>query len=195
MTNKLIFDRANTNNWGDNQSKLIPLFEEYRKSNRSFDVIFSYHDEVKETKTFKQLKGLYKLFALSRPYFEKWKPKLTWDDEKIKEYVKEELGYVIALDDFEVAMAIKQTDFIPKNKDERKIIIDHCRDKRKNRSFKSFTKKETYDFTMEFEVWAQTPDKEKKKDGWPDVFLTSAEQMAMDTAYGFTKKEKELPTK
>ena len=182
---KIIFDRACMKDWGDKQQEISDQLKQCLSSGKCF-VVELY--EIKETKSYLQLRALYKLFELARPYFTKWRPTIIWTDERIKERVKEELKYTIPLDDFEIAMMIKQTGFTPKTKEERKTIINHCKEKRKNRSFKDFTKEEMYNFTMEFEVWAQTPILDTKgkeiKLGWPDVFLTSAEQMAMDKVYG-----------
>lgn len=126
----------------------------------------------KRTKSFEQLKGVYKLFQLALPHFQKWKPNLTWNEELIKEFAKTELGYTREPTGFEISMMIKASGYIPKDAKDKSKMIKFCRRMRQNKSFADFTKEELFNFTKEFEVWALNK-------GWDDVFLDDGEKKSL----------------
>lgn len=128
-----------------------------------------------DPKTASQLNAVYKLFQLSLPHFQKWKPKENWTLEKIKEFAKAELGYKRPPTSFEVAMMIKQSGFVPKDEAEKKVMVNFCRKIDQNISFADFTKEQLYNFTREYEVWAL-------EKGWQDVFLDDGDKKNL---YGF----------
>lgn len=127
----------------------------------------------KPNKTHEQLRAIYKLFQFSLPHFQKWKPAESWTLDKIKEFVKAELGYTRQPSNFEIAMMIKQSGFKPKDEEEKKKMIKFCKKMKQNISFADFTKEQLYAFTKEYEVWAQTA--QGDKDAWSDVFLEPGE--------------------
>lgn len=129
-----------------------------------------------KSKSWEQLKGIYKLFQLALPHFQKWRPNAEWDLEKIKEFVKSELGYTRQSSDFEVAMMIKQSGYKP-TPEEKKRMVKFCRKIKQNLSFEDFTMTELFNFTSEFEVWAMTP--KDGKLGWSDVFLDDGDKKSL----------------
>lgn len=138
----------------------------------------------KRTKSFEQLKGVYKLFQLALPHFQKWMPNLTWNEELIKEFAKTELGYTREPTGFEISMMIKASGYIPKDAKDKSKMIKFCRRMRQNKSFADFTKEELFNFTKEFEVWALTSTKDKPS--WQDVFLDDGEKKSL---LGINNKE------
>lgn len=137
-----------------------------------FEVEFK---KLTKKKTVDQLRGVYKLFQLSAPHFQEWKPKESWTLDKIKEFAKAELGYKRPPTNFEVAMMIKQSGFTPKDEEERKAMINFCKKIDQNISFADFTKEQLYNFIKEYEVWAL-------EKGWQDVFLDDVDKKNL---YGF----------
>lgn len=133
----------------------------------------------KRTKSFEQLKGVYKLFQLALPHFQKWMPDVNWTEELIKEFAKTELGCTREPTDFEIAIMIKalEANIVRQSgerlsKKERSDAIKVCRKMERNVSFADLTKEELYNFTKEFEVWAL-------EKGWEDVFLDDGEKKSL----------------
>ena len=127
--------------------------------------------ETKKTKSTDQLRAIYKLFQLCKPHFQKWKPAFDWNVEEIKEFIKVELGYTKNPSNFEIAIMIKQSGFIPKDEEEKKKMVKFCKKIKQNISFADFTKEQAFNFVKELEVWAQ-------EKGWSDVYLTNEEKEA-----------------
>lgn len=127
--------------------------------------------EVKQKKTYEQIKAAYKLFELCQPHFVKWKPASEWSIEQIKEFMKSELGYMRKPTKFEIAMMIKQSGFIPKTNNEKLKMIKFCKKIKQNISFADFTKEQFCSFLEETQVWAQTEIKEINKSAWLDVYI------------------------
>ena len=143
----------------------------------AFEVEFKKPDKKK---TVDQLRGVYKLFQLSAPHFQKWKPREDWTLDKIKEFAKSELGYKRPPSNFEVAMMIKQSGLTPKDEAERKTMVSFCKKIDQNISFADFTKEQLYNFIKEYEVWALTAKDDKPV--WDDVFLDDGDKKDL---YGF----------
>lgn len=123
----------------------------------------------KRTKTHDQLKGVYKLFQKSITHFQAWKPSVDWNEEMIKEFAKMELGYIREPTPFEIGLMIKSSGFIPKDEIERKRMVKFCKKFKQTKSFADFTKEELFNFTNEYQVWAQAANGDKP--AWSDVFL------------------------
>lgn len=123
-------------------------------------------------KSYPQLKAIYKLFQLAQPHFQRWKPKIDWTLREIKEFSKAQLGYTRDSKPFEIGLMLKSIGFDLQNED-KKEALKWCNRIKQNISFADFTKEQAFNFAKEFEVWAQTPDKETKKDSWSDVYLTN----------------------
>lgn len=143
----------------------------------------------KPSKSHEQLKGAYKLFQMSLPHFQKWKPKVIWTLEEIKEFAKAELGYVRDSKPFEIGLMLKLMGFNMKEED-KADALKWCKKIKQNLSFADFSKEQLYNFTKEYEVWAQTAQyKEGKeiKPAWSDVYLTTEETQAL--VEFFNKKE------
>ena len=141
---------------------------------KNFSVEFK---EEKFKKTPEQLKGIYKLYQFSLPHFQKWKPKLNWDSEQVKEFSKAELGYTRDSKPFEIGLMLKLMGFDMKE-EEKPDALKWCKKIKQNLSFADFTKDQLYNFTKEYEVWAQTAQYEKGKEikpAWSDVFLEPSE--------------------
>jgi len=143
----------------------------------AFEVEFKKPDKKK---TVDQLRGVYKLFQLSAPHFQRWKPKENWTLDKIKEFVKSELGYTRQITPFEAAMMIKLSGKKPVDNTERKNMYDFYLNGKVNISFADFTKEQLYNFTKEYEVWALTARDDKPI--WDDVFLDDGDKKDL---YGF----------
>lgn len=165
---KLTFFQSNKTNWAKLQVELSDAITKHLACGKDFEIEFS---EVKEGKSWEQLKAIYKLFQFCLPHFQKWKPRMVWNLKSIKEFIKSELGYTRAPNNFEVSMMIKQSGFVPKNEEEKKRMIGFCKKIKQNISFTEFTKEQAYNFVNELEVWAQ-------EKGWSDVYLTNAEKEA-----------------
>lgn len=132
--------------------------------------------QLGKSKSWEQLKGIYKLFQLALPHFQKWKPDVNWDLEMIKEFAKSELGYTRQSTGFEIAMMIKQSGFNP-SPEEKRRMVKFCRRIKQNLSFEDFTMKQLYDFTRQFEVWAL--EAKGDKPSWQDVFLDDGEKNSL----------------
>jgi len=144
-----------------------------------FEVIFQ---NIKTPKTNEQLKGVYKMFQLALPHFQKWRPRQEWDLEKIKEFVKAELGYTREPSGFEIGMMIKQSGFCPKGQAEKMRMIKFCKKIKQNISFADFTKEQLFKFINEFEVWALSVKDDKPS--WNDVFLDDGSKKSLLEWYG-----------
>lgn len=167
MELNFIFSESERRNWKFKLDKCLPFLEQNLLSqNGDFQISLA---PFKSKKSWEQLKAIYKLFELSLPYFQEWKPHIAWDLDLIKEFSKSELGYTREPTSFEIAMMIKQSGFIPKSQEEKKRMIKFCKKMKQNKSFADFTKEELYNFTNEYEAWAITASKEKPS--WPNIFL------------------------
>ncbi|MBM5782402.1 MAG: hypothetical protein FJ368_03160 [Pelagibacterales bacterium] len=151
--------------------------QEMAKHGKNIEIV-----EMKEGKSYLQLRAIYKLFQLCLPHFEKWKPTIIWDLEKIKEFVKTELKYTRPITPYEAAMLIKQRKEPPVDNTEKESMYDFYLNQVKNISFADFTKEQAYNFANDLEVWAQTSDEKTKKTAWENVFLTNAEKEAYWTS-------------
>lgn len=61
---------------------------------------------LKKSKSYKQLKGLYRLFGILLPYFKEWTGEY-WDNEKIKELIKKRYGYTTKFKGVEICKSLK----------------------------------------------------------------------------------------
>ena len=171
---KLLFNFQTTDDLGDKQAQVSRLMREYLAAKKDFSVEFK---EEKLKKTPEQLKGIYKLYQFSLPHFQKWKPKLNWDLEQVKEFSKAELRYTRDSKPFEIGLMLKLMGF-DMREEEKPDALKWCKKIKQNLSFADFTKDQLYNFTKEYEVWAQTAQYEKEKEikpAWSDVFLEPSE--------------------
>lgn len=90
MTDKLTFDRNDLDNWGDEQTKLIPLFDEYRKSGKSFDIEYKYHDENKSPL---QLRSYWRLVGLVLPHLKEIYKGEIDNKEDVSSFIKTHCKY------------------------------------------------------------------------------------------------------
>jgi hypothetical protein len=183
----------------ENHQKWCKVYEKYSElveSNVDFDIDV---DEDKKGKSHSQLKAVYKLFQKSLPHFKKWKPTIKQDDEEVpldwnldgvKEYAKTELGYTRPPTILEIAMRIKMSGINYQDETEKNNAFKFYSKSKINLSFADFSKEQIYNFTMDYQVWAQTPIFKKGKEikpAWQDVYLESEEKQAMLEYYN--KKE------
>ena len=154
------------------EQSVIPMIE---KLDEDLEITLS---PFKRSKSFEQLKGIYKLFQLALPHFQKWMPNVNWNEELIKEFAKTELGYTREPTGFEISMMIKASGYNPKDEMDKAKMVKFCRRMKQNKSFADLTKEELYNFTKEFEVWALSK-------GWDDVFLDDGEKKSL---LGFNNK-------
>lgn len=61
---------------------------------------------LKKAKSYKQLKGLYRLFGILLPHFKEWTGEY-WDSEKIKELIKKRYGYTSKFKGVEICKSLK----------------------------------------------------------------------------------------
>lgn len=177
--NKIDFLRTELEKWGDKQAEVSKLLCEYLASGKDFYCEFGFE---KPAKTYNQLRGVYKLFQLALPHFKKWKPKVAWNLELIKEFSKTELNYTRNSKPFELGLMLKSIGF-DLQEDDKKDAMKWCKKIKQNLSFADFTKEQMFSFTNEFEVWAQTPIFEEidgkrieAKSAWEDVYLESEDK-------------------
>lgn len=107
MTQTFTFDRSDSNKCHEERSKLNTLLSDLllKKENvkKSFEVEVR---AIKKSKSYKQLKGLYRLFGILLPHFQEWTGE-HWDNEKIKELIKKRYGYTTRFKGVEVCKSLK----------------------------------------------------------------------------------------
>lgn len=139
--------------------------------------------EEPETKTNKQLKGIHELVFLAKPYIEEWTG-LRYNLEEAKQFMKYKLNFVSDPTLEQVAAMVQsyQSGKEPFSVDFRRKLIEGCKKFKQARSFRTATKQEMHDLIGNFEAFAASyiksldPEKEKDKEPWPEVYLTTEEK-------------------
>lgn len=104
MTQTFPFIQANRNNWETITGNLnAAVFTEKRSFTKDFEIEIR---DVKKVKSYKQLKGLYRLFTVLLPHFQEWTGEY-WDNEKIKELIKKRYGYTTKFRGVEICKSLK----------------------------------------------------------------------------------------
>lgn len=177
--NKIDFPRTELTKWGDKQAEVSKLLCDYLASGKDFYCEFGFYQK---SKTYRQLRGVYKLFQLALPHFQDWKPRVEWTLELVKEFVKTELNYTRDSKPFEIGLMLKSIGF-DLQESEKGEALKWCKKIKQNISFADFTKEQMISFTNEFEVWAQTPifdivkgERIETKPAWQNVYLESEDK-------------------
>lgn len=150
---------------------LIHCTEIAEKTGNSFEVKFS---KKKKDKSWEQIKGIHLLCTKLIPHLQK-EHDAQYSLEDIKDYIKNEFGYMRPSSKFEAALMLKSIG-IKLNESDRKKAFAFCKTIKQPKSFAEATWEEMIDLITRVEVWAA-------EKGWDDVYLESEEIKSMKQFY------------